>query len=296
VDDVVQTCRAKVDHTAFLRQIPHDKSLGVLSPAQWMEVLEGIYFTYCQQGRSDRNFVSVRDIHWSHLFMEGSYRCDYLSRYPTLVIVESNGDVYVCRRSGIVLGNVFRESLIDIFQTSATLPQIRNRQGLSHRCQSCSRLGVCGGCRGMALAVYGDMMAEDPQCCLNEFDRGLRRPILRRQSKTPLPTSLGNRDTAAEAVIVNLIRSLKEYSSLPLTAKEKSSIFRSARKKDVRISKRELQNAADSFRATFGLNKAEDTTRWLRSHQISLEQFQDYLAVGLLRAKVEASLEGTQRS
>ena len=293
VDEVVQICQGKVDHVSFLRHVPHERDLGILSPSQWMDVLKTIYLAYYRDGQYENPFVSVKDIHWSHIFLTHTYHCDYMGRYPKTPIIDCNGDVYVCRRSNVVLGNVFRESLMDIFQTSKTLAQIRDRQNLNPRCRSCPRLDVCGGCRGMALAVHGDMMAEDPQCCLQEPSDGNTREFLRQKMNKMLPTFTGDISESFGKMFMKLIESLREFRSSPPTLRERRRIIRAAKKKGLSLSLREVQRTVDNFRAACGLNKAEDTKQWLRSHRISLEQFQDYLTFSLIQDKVENRLRAS---
>ena len=44
------------------------------------------------------------------------------------------------------------------------LNALRDRDKLKGRCGKCRRRWLCGGCRGVAFAVTGDYLNEDPQC------------------------------------------------------------------------------------------------------------------------------------
>ncbi len=79
------------------------------------------------------------------------------------VCIESNGDVYPCRRMPVKLGNALSEELINIWD-SPLISQLRNRDLLKGRCGECSLRWKCGGCRAIGWAIAGDMFAEDPQC------------------------------------------------------------------------------------------------------------------------------------
>jgi len=79
-----------------------------------------------------------------------------------------DGSVYPCRRLPIVLGNVLKDSLHQIFYESVDLWKVRVPTNLKGRCSTCQFVPVCRGCRAMALAVTGDWLEEDPHCWLKE--------------------------------------------------------------------------------------------------------------------------------
>ena len=75
-----------------------------------------------------------------------------------------NGDVLPCRRLPIKLGNLFENTIFDIWYTSPLLWEIRNPSNLKGKCLNCEYVPVCRGCRAVAYALTGDYLAEDPQC------------------------------------------------------------------------------------------------------------------------------------
>jgi AdoMet-dependent heme synthase len=75
-----------------------------------------------------------------------------------------NGDVLPCRRLPIVLGNLFKTTLYDIWYTSPFLWEIRNPGNLKGKCNNCEYIPICRGCRAVAYALKGDYLADDPQC------------------------------------------------------------------------------------------------------------------------------------
>ncbi len=292
VDEVVAACRGKTAHVTFLRHVPHDMHLGVMSSAQWAQLMRDLYRAYYLGSHADNPFVRVKDIHWSHSFISGGYQCDCRSRYPKTVIVESNGDVYVCRRSGIALGNLFRTRLFQILTENEILNGF-GRQPLPAADQDAGAADVvCMGCPGMALAVHGDMMAEDPHRCVHDLDEDLARDIRERQRRRVPPSFPADAGTTRFAAALRLVDSLRAVSELPLAAAEKERMLRSARARGVSVSKEEVQAAADAFRRACGLHRAAETEAWFRSQQISLEQFHDYLTVALVRHEVEHGDDG----
>jgi radical SAM protein with 4Fe4S-binding SPASM domain len=82
--------------------------------------------------------------------------------YNSLAI-ESNGDVYICRRLPIVIGNIMKDDLATSWN-SEVLQKLRNRDNLKGKCGRCAYRWQCGGCRGIAYAFTGDYLAEDPYC------------------------------------------------------------------------------------------------------------------------------------
>lgn len=85
------------------------------------------------------------------------------------VTVGSDGAVMPCRRIGISVGNLRKQSLRQIWATSKTLWKLRDRASYSGRCSACEWWPSCRGCRAAAYAVSrargrADLFADDPQC------------------------------------------------------------------------------------------------------------------------------------
>lgn len=77
-----------------------------------------------------------------------------------------DGTVYPCRRLPVPVGNVLVEPFEEIlsrlrkFSIDAIRPHLRGG--------TCGLCGIddCAGCRALALAATGDLLADDPQCVL----------------------------------------------------------------------------------------------------------------------------------
>lgn len=80
------------------------------------------------------------------------------------ICILPDATVLACRRLPIPIGDLKRDSLEKIWFTSDLLWQIRDKQNLKGKCNSCEYIPCCGGCRAMAYACTGDYLAEDPQC------------------------------------------------------------------------------------------------------------------------------------
>jgi radical SAM protein with 4Fe4S-binding SPASM domain len=84
-----------------------------------------------------------------------------------------DGMITPCRRMGIPIGNVLRDSLREVWATSPILEALRTRDAYKGKCRDCRRWSVCRGCRAIAYAYSvsrgeNDFLAEDPQCPVNE--------------------------------------------------------------------------------------------------------------------------------
>ena len=81
--------------------------------------------------------------------------------------LEPNGDVKPCVFIPIVVGNLRKQSLKEIWLNSPILKKIRERENFES-CKSCPYRNVCGGCRARAYGYFGDLQAPDPGCSINE--------------------------------------------------------------------------------------------------------------------------------
>lgn len=80
-----------------------------------------------------------------------------------IVFVSSTGDVYPAGFLPLPLGNVKRQSVVEIYRESPLLREIR-AAGFHGRCGSCEFRDLCGGSRARAYAASGDPLGEDPGC------------------------------------------------------------------------------------------------------------------------------------
>ena len=97
-----------------------------------------------------------------HIAMEEKIISGCAVGYHGLAI-ESDGSVYPCRRLPIILGNIFRDDIVDIWN-HPIMDNLRNRDMLKGKCGRCEYIWLCGGCRGIPYALKGDYLEEDSQC------------------------------------------------------------------------------------------------------------------------------------
>lgn len=80
--------------------------------------------------------------------------------------VTARGDVYPCVLLPVVLGNVRRQRLADLWRTHPVIHALQDRSRLGGACGSCALRSRCGGCRAVAYARTGDFLAADERCWL----------------------------------------------------------------------------------------------------------------------------------
>lgn len=80
------------------------------------------------------------------------------------VFISHIGEVYPSGFLPVSAGNVRDESLVRIYRDSPLFRDLRNPDLLEGKCGLCEYRDVCGGSRGRAYGVTGNMFASDPSC------------------------------------------------------------------------------------------------------------------------------------
>lgn len=77
-----------------------------------------------------------------------------------------NGDVFPCPyMMDVVIGNIKKNALLDIWSNSHILAELRDPNMLKGSCKLCQYKEKCrGGCRGFSYYVQGDYLYPDPYC------------------------------------------------------------------------------------------------------------------------------------
>lgn len=82
--------------------------------------------------------------------------------------IKSNGDITPCGFIPIVIGNITKDDLKDLWKNSPALEKMRNKTPKG-KCVTCCNYTDClGGCTARAIALTGDMNNPDPHCWRNE--------------------------------------------------------------------------------------------------------------------------------
>ncbi len=78
--------------------------------------------------------------------------------------IKTNGDITPCGFIPVVIGNIVRDDLREVWRDSPVLARMRNKQPTG-KCSGCSKYADClGGCTARALALTGDLNSPDPHC------------------------------------------------------------------------------------------------------------------------------------
>lgn len=79
--------------------------------------------------------------------------------------ISANGDILACRRFPVILGNVFKNSLLNVYFSSAQLWNLRNLDNAHRFCKKCLYFKYClGGAKCAAFAYFKNPFTPDPQC------------------------------------------------------------------------------------------------------------------------------------
>jgi radical SAM protein with 4Fe4S-binding SPASM domain len=78
--------------------------------------------------------------------------------------IQPNGLVTPCVFLPIVVGDLRKRSLKEIWDNSKVMNDLRDRSKLQGRCGHCEYKNFCGGCRARAYAYYENYLAPDPGC------------------------------------------------------------------------------------------------------------------------------------
>ena len=82
----------------------------------------------------------------------------------TLLTVMENGDLVPCRRMPIVVGNLFKSKMYDLYQTNEVLKELRKKK-IPDECMECEHSEMChGGLKCLTYALYKDLNRKDYGC------------------------------------------------------------------------------------------------------------------------------------
>jgi len=78
--------------------------------------------------------------------------------------IKANGDMTPCGFIPLVIGNIVRDDLRQVWKNSPILEKMRNKEPTG-KCTCCAKYEEClGGCTARALALTGDINSPDPHC------------------------------------------------------------------------------------------------------------------------------------
>lgn len=171
VDLVVEN---KVDIFAFGRYCPtsEKKETGIES-LEYRAFLDKIWKKY-EKYKADGidTYFNLKDHLWTlYLYEEGLFKIPETAKEDMIyggchcacchMTILPNGNVYACRRFESKVGNVFEESLKDIFVVKEEIYRDFNK---FKKCSKCELRGFCRGCPAVTYGTTGNFYGTDPQC------------------------------------------------------------------------------------------------------------------------------------
>jgi radical SAM protein with 4Fe4S-binding SPASM domain len=82
--------------------------------------------------------------------------------------LEPNGDIKPCVFIPMKLGNILKNSFVEVWRRHPILVKMRKRQKFKGNCGKCENRNICGGCRARAFSYFNDVQGFDPGCVKNE--------------------------------------------------------------------------------------------------------------------------------
>lgn len=149
------------------RRTGYDKDLNMIRPSEYKNFLLDMYNRHLRH-TDNRCGVNVKEPLWKLIELEmGLKEFDdwyFQDCFPgNRFAIVQNGDVQVCRMLPIPVGKVPEQRLIDIINFSPVLNKMKSLEAIT-KCGDCELRYSCGGCRALALCVYGSYFAPDPYC------------------------------------------------------------------------------------------------------------------------------------
>lgn len=90
----------------------------------------------------------------------------YCGAGSTVFAINPYGDVYPCVAFPLVVGNLLRDNLTDIWKDSPELMRLRGQEDeLPSQCKKCELLDKCAICRALSYLEEGEVMGFSPERC-----------------------------------------------------------------------------------------------------------------------------------
>lgn len=87
----------------------------------------------------------------------------------TLLTVMENGDLVPCRRMPIVVGNLLKENMLQLYKKNDVLKELRKNK-IPDECSQCEHSELCkGGLKCLTYAKFNDLNHKDNGCNISEY-------------------------------------------------------------------------------------------------------------------------------
>ncbi len=160
--------RLKVSRVWADRLIPHGSGANlqetILSPK---ETLSFFKLMEIEQKKASRAWFGKTEIAMNRAlqFLVAGGKPYHCTAGDTLLTVQSNGDLYPCRRMPIKTGNLLETTLRKLYYSSNLLNNLRDKNKINTSCAKCFYSQLCrGGLKCLSYAIEGDPFKIDPGC------------------------------------------------------------------------------------------------------------------------------------
>lgn len=188
--EVIRLCaKENVSVFDFARLVPIGTGKGMkddmIIPYEYRELLLKVFYEYKRlREKGQRTFFGKKDYLWNLLYQDlgllpklpedNETIFDGCSIGSHSFVVLADGKVVLCRRLPIVIGEVPKEKIWDIFINSKEINKFRDLNNFK-KCKGCDLRQFCRGCPAVAYGVSGDQFNEDPQCWKGVDKQNLNR-------------------------------------------------------------------------------------------------------------------------
>lgn len=190
MDELIQLAKdLKVGSFYAFNFIPTGRGKGIeqqdLTPSMREELLQKMYDTllskelfafttcpqygrFCYQKAPDGLIVNC---HYGYLEgQQARMLADYMGGCGAgrlYCAIQPNGKVTPCVFIPIVVGDLRKSTLAEIWSSSKVMQEMRDRSDLKGHCSKCEYRSMCGGCRARAYGYTKDYLGPDPGCVNN---------------------------------------------------------------------------------------------------------------------------------
>ncbi len=125
------------------------------------------YFSIMRKERNrllEKNSKTRVSMNRALQFLEINDLAYHCTAGDTLLTVMENGDLVPCRRMPIVLGNLLKNDMYDLYKNSEVCKDLR-KNTIPEDCESCEHSSLCrGGLKCLTYAIKNDYSKKDINC------------------------------------------------------------------------------------------------------------------------------------
>jgi len=168
----------------FLISVGRGKALNEVSPAQGERVMKWVldlsehapFLVKTTEAPSFRRIaiekMKAAGVTGDEMRSSGVYKAFQIRDGHGIVFVSNLGEIYPSGFLPLRCGNVRKDSLVDVYRSSATFRALHCPDEFHGKCGACEYSYVCGGSRARSFAHTGDALGSDPFCPYQPKDNG----------------------------------------------------------------------------------------------------------------------------